>query len=767
MQWWVSGGVTSESGNLPARLTSFVGRRCEISEIHRLLGTGRLLTLTGAGGVGKTRLALEVAAASVEAFPDGVWWVDLAPVHERQTVVARAASALRLPDLGTHSAVERLVEHLAERTALLLLDNCEHLVGACAELIKNLLAAAPGLRVLATSRHTLGITGEQIYTVPPLSPEEAVELLRERAVAVRPDFRLDAANQVRVARLCADLEGLPLAIELAASRLRTLTVDQVTERLEDRFALLTGGCPTKLPHQRTLRGTLDWSYELCTPAERVLWNRLSVFAGGFSLEAAEDICAGDGVAEHEVLDLLDRLVAQSIVLTYQTGDLPRYRLLETIRRHGRRHLAQPGQEHELVLRHRDFFLALAQRIDWDWYGPGQLEALARLHAEHTNLLAALDCETGPETRLALVAALRWHWCVGGFLSEGRRQFDRALGAPAEPTPARARALMIAVWVAQLQGDLAAADRWMDEADALCASMDDPVLRARARGLRGVSAFYQGRCEESVPLYENALATLTALGDEHETIHWLLALAFAQTYAADPRGPETSWQVLAVLQAAGDRWGRAQILMALGQSARDRGDQDACGALTRAALENMRGFNDYLATATMLEFLAWSFSSGGDHEQAARLLGTAHALCRKAGTTISALAPQAVRAHTQCEGAAVNALGQRAYAQAFTEGGHHDSPGGAIPYALDAVHEPTVMTTPMCPLTLREREVAALVAAGRSNRQIASTLGLSKRTADGHVQNILRKLDFGSRAQIASWWSTTQEAGHRSMAPSPT
>ncbi|WP_105971121.1 ATP-binding protein [Streptomyces geranii] len=754
---------TPNAGNLFAPLTTFVGRRHDLAEVRRRLGTTRLLTLTGAGGVGKTRLARETAAVSGKAFADGVWWVDLAPIRDLSAVAVRTAEALRLPDLGTQSAADQLTEYLAGRTALLVLDNCEHLAGPCAQLAKTLLAAAPELRILATSRHTLGVSGEQVFTVPPLPPLEAVELLRDRATAVQPGFEISEMNQAHVSRLCAGLDGLPLAIELAASRLRTLSVGQVADRMEDRFALLTGGCPTRLPHQRTLRGMIDWSYELCTPAERVLWNRLSVFAGGFGLEAAEDVCAGDGIAKHEVLDLLDRLVAQSIVLTCESAGLPRFRLLETIRQHGRERLMESGEEQQLRLRHLRFFLDLAERIDWHWYGPGQVDVLARLRAEHTNLLAALDCAADPQARLALTAALRWHWCIGGFLSEGRRQFDRALAAAPEPTPVRAKALLVGIWVAQLQGDLATADRWMDEADMLGEQLDDPVVRGRVVGLRGVSAFTRGRIAESITLYENAWAALTALGDEHEASPWLFAVAVAQTHADDPNGAETARQVIADFEASGERWGRAQMLMTLGQNARDRRDQDQCMLLARSALENMRGFNDYLATANILGLFAWATASHGDHEQAARLLGAVRSLRRKVGITASASAPQVASAHAQCEEAVVRAMGPADYEKALDDGGRHASPGRAIAFALAETDADTdaerSLPAKATPLSRRERQVAELVAQGATNRQIASRLVLSPRTVDGHVENILVKLGYRRRAQIATWW-----AAHPAPAP---
>ncbi|MEU1183888.1 LuxR C-terminal-related transcriptional regulator [Streptomyces sp. NPDC005820] len=747
--------TSSRAGNLPAAFTSFIGRQPEIARTGSLLQTERLLTLTGPGGVGKTRLALEAAGEAAKYFPDGVWLVELAQVHDPAAVAGAVATALGVPDTGARPAVEQLAGYLAERRALILLDNCEHLARACAEVTKALLSAAPGLRILATSRHALDITGAHVLTVPPLCPEEAVGLLRDRATAVQPGFQVIEANRERVRQLCADLDGLPLAIELAASRLRALTVDQLADRLGDRFALLTSRGSTALPHQRTLRGTIDWSYELCSPAERLLWNRLSVFVGSFALDAVESVCVGDGVAEREVLDLLDQLVAQSVVLTTETEGLPRYRLLESIRQYGRERLVESGEEETVLLRHRDFFLALAQRGYDGWYGPGQVRELARLRVDHPNLLAALNHDGDTRARLVLVAVLALHWCVGGFLTEGRRQIDRALAAAPEPSRERGRALWVAAWVGLMQGDLAAADRWLDEAAALGEQLGDLALSAHVSGFRGMAAYCRGQTEKSISWYEEALAAATALGDGRKATSWLLALASAQAYAGDPRAAETGRQVIAAFEAIGERWGRSHVLMALGHDAWARGDREATKALARSALENMRGFNDYAMVAWMLELLAWATASGRDHGRAARLLGAARALCRDAGTSISAFGPRMEEWHMRCEEAVVAALGPAVYAQAFAEGGLQNSPGQAIEYALLPAAEWTPPAALARSLTRREREVAELVAEGLSNRQISSTLGMSPRTADRHVQNILGKLGFGSRARIASWWSVSQ------------
>ncbi|MFD9327710.1 ATP-binding protein [Streptomyces sp. NPDC060065] len=788
--------VISVAGNLPVALTSFVGRRYDIAAIRRLLGTGRLVTLTGAGGVGKTRLALEVAAASRKAFPDGVRLVELSPVRDPSVVADTVAAALRLPDSGSGSVLGRVAGHLAHRRVLLVLDNCEHLADACAELAQGLLSSAPELRILATSRQTLGLTGEHVFSVPSLSPDESAELLRDRTTAVRPEFQVSDANRAAVARLCTDLDGLPLAIELAAVRLRTLTVKQAADRLEDRFTLLTGGSRSTPARQRTLRALVDWSYELCTPAERLLWNRLSVFAGDFALDAAEEVCAGDGIAAHEVLDLLDRLVAQSVVLPTKREGLPRYRMLETIRGYGRARLAESGREQRLLRRHRDFFLALAEHLADGWFGPGQEEALARLRAEHGNLRAAMEYgstasstsgyggETwavalepgtaGPEDprrgdvthvasdpadaqiALRLAIGLRFHWCADGFLGEGRRQFDRVLAAAPEPTPARAKALWAAAWVAVLQGDHTAADRWLDEAEELGQRLDAPVVCAQVQGFRGTAALFQGRLEDAVHRFEGALEGHKVASTGPAELFWLFQLANAQVQLGDPRAAETGRHAVATAEAHGERWCRSHALGALGQDACMRGDQEAGMALFRAALEIQRGFNDHTSTAIMLGVFVWISASGGDHQRAGRLLGAVRALVRDLEASLAPALREFLRNfHARCEEAIVGSLGPAAYEKALAEGGRHDSPARAIALALDTdtdTDTDTEQGVPAAagPLTRRERQVAALVAQGMTNRQIAAELVLSPRTVDRHVENILTKLGFGRRAQIATW-----------------
>lgn len=438
----------------------------------------------------------------------------------------------------------------------------------------------------------------------------------------------------------------------------------------------------------------------------------------------------------------------------------RYRLLEIVRRYGLERLTDSGEECELRLRHRDFFLALAERIDRHWYRAGQVENLARLRVEHANLVAALDCDADPRTGLRLLAALCWHWCAGGFLSEGRRMLERALTAAPEPTPERAQALLAAIWVAQTQGDLATADRWLDEAGALGEWLGDPAVRVQVAGFRGVSAHYRGRPAEAIERYAEALAVMTALGDERQSVSWLIALACAQAYAGDPGASETSSRMIAAAEASGERWGHAQVLMALGHDAWTRGDRERAEALARSALEYMRGFDDYAMVARMLELLAWAIAVGDAHARAAGLLGAADALWRDAGSSVAAFGPQMTAHHERCEQTLVAALGPAAYAAAFADGGGHCGPGRAVAFALaDGIDADAAIdidtADAVSPLSRREREVAALVAKGLSNRQIAAELVLSPRTADRHVENIRAKLGFRSRARIAAWWTAGQ------------
>ncbi len=401
--------VDRRGGNLPADLTSFVGRRHEIADVKNRFASSRLVTLTGMGGVGKTRLALRVAWDVRRAYPDGAWMVELAGLRAPNLVGPTVASALGLQDRSVDTSVNWLCAMLADRQMLIVIDNCEHLLDASAVLSNAVLRSCPGVRILATSRQALGIGGEHVLTVPPmptpviggaesadgLGRYESVRLFVERAIAVRPGFRLDNANQEAVSKICRRLEGIPLAIELAASRLSALSVDELMDRLDDRYALLSRGSRAALPRQQTLRSLIDWSFDLCSDAERALWARLSVFAGGFDLDAAESVCAGGAIASDAVWDLVTQLVDKSIVLATSGSDGVRYQLSETLREYGQERLLELGATGQVQARHRRFYWELTLGAEAGWFGASQLPLLARLRVEHANLREALNSYLSP------------------------------------------------------------------------------------------------------------------------------------------------------------------------------------------------------------------------------------------------------------------------------------------------------------------------------------------------------------------------------------
>jgi predicted ATPase/DNA-binding CsgD family transcriptional regulator len=727
--------VRERVGNLPSPPASFIGRRSEFAAVRACLGRSRLVTIAGAGGVGKTRLALEVAGASRAAHPDGVWFVDLAAVDRPGRVADAVASAVSVLDASARPAEDRVVGHLATRDALVIVDNCEHLLAACAHLVERILSGAPGVRVLATSREALGVPGEHVHMLAPLSGAEAVCLLEERVAAVRGRL-LDAEGDRDAAlRLCARLDGNPLAIELAATRLRTLSLPELLARLDDRFALLTKGSRTAMPRQQTLRALIDWSYALCSSAEQLLWARLSVFAGSFDLAACESICGGDGLAEKEILDLLDRLVARSVVVCDHGAQGPRFRLLETIRAYGRDQLTAP-QERRLHARHDAFYLGRARSVADGWCGPGQKAGLALLRADHDDLrlaLASADRRLG----LELAAALGAHWYSDGYLSEGRQWLDRALADDGDAAPAvRSGALWVAAWIALLQGDHDAGRERLDACEALSAPTDD--ARAYAVMLRGTAALFTGRLEVAVDRFRAAIDAARVLGADAAMLAASFQLGHALAQLGELEAAEEACRDgLVVSQEHEEQWARSCLLWTLAYVAWLRGDLSAADEHNTLSLELQRGFNDGVLTALAVELAAWIAASRGAGTRAAELLAAAESVWMEMGTSIAAFGPGHLAHHDRC----IRLIGRS-----------RRKPGTlSIDEALDlalarggtGVADPDV-------LTRREWEVAELVAAGLTNRAIASQLVLSHRTVDGHLEHILAKLGFRSRAQVAAW-----------------
>lgn len=762
------------AGNLPNPLTRFVGRRREIAETRRLLSRSRLVTLTGVGGVGKTRLAMEAARESRKGFADGVWFVDLAAISDPGQIAQTVATALQVPDQSARRAEEQLAEFLADREVLVLLDNCEHVIEGAAVLAERLLGVAPGLRLLATSREMLDVGGEQALVVHPLptpdpakSPpsagleaSDAVALFLDRARSVLPDFAVTEANHADITRLCSALDGLPLAIELAASRLRTLDVSQIVERLADRFRLLTGGSRTARSRQRTLRALISWSYDLCTTDQQLLWERLSVFAGTFDLAAAEGVCCDELLPPVDLLDLLDGLVSQSVLIVEgrREGDRPRYRLLETIRQFGLELLREKGNHDLLRTRHRDYHLHLAERIAAAWTGPTQATGLQELRACHDNLRVALDWSLSTSSTDSgtaahrLVTALRYHWCADGFLSEGRRWLDRVLLTVPDDRTVYARTLWVAAWAALLQGDHRIAEQRLDAAHDIATQSEDSLLALQVRSFRGLAAQFRGDLGAAIELYHGALVGFAEGEDDGAALLALFQLALALAHSGDHRAAATAREAIELSTRRGEQLCRSYALWALGYEAWTREDGDAASRFACTGLAIQRNYNDPIGAAHMIELLAWVAASRGAAERAGRLLGAVRALWRTNGTSIASFGPYLAKHHTLCERQVVESVRPERWRTLLEEGSRWgrqralaEALGERAPDSPDEAggNEQT-------PLTPREREVAALVAQGMSNRVIATTLTVSPRTIDGHVENILAKLGFTSRAQVAAW-----------------
>lgn len=762
--------------NLPRQLTSFVGRGRDMIEVRRLFVTTPLLTLTGAGGSGKTRLALQVAAEVLEEFSGGAWFVELAPISDPALVSQSVAAALNVREQPGRPLLQTLSDVLRPTHALLLLDNCEHLIGACAQCIHTLLRACPNLQVLATSREALGVAGELTYRVPSLSvPDidrlpsvegllrhEAVRLFVDRAMLVSPGFRVSDQNAPAVARVSHRLDGIPLAIELAAARLKTLTVEQIAARLSDRFRLLTAGPRTALPRHQTLRATMNWSYDLLKEKERVLLHRLSVFAGGFSLEDAEAICGDDGLGEVEVLNQLTYLVDKSLVIAEDDDGTVRYRLLETVRQYAREKLAQSGESASIQTRHRDFFLRLAEEAQPHLLR-GEEQWLDRLEREHDNLRAALDwsTEAGSGPRLAglrIAGALGTFWEVRGHLTEGRERLGGVLSGSQDlgDTAERGRAFTMAGRLAFFQGDYGAARPLLEESVAVCRRLGDKPGLALALNNLGPLVLNDGNYAAARSLYEESGAIRREIGDKRGTAIALSNLGLtARCQGEYERARTLLGQCLGLFEELHDNSGKAYCLTHLGVSEHCAGNADRAGALLKESLALFGQQGNKRLVAEALTMLAGAERVQGYPQRAATLFGAAQALYDATGSSVWTVnrhlyERDLTATRAQLADDTFKAALAEGRAMAFEQ---------AIEYALarseDAVPTAKRKGTPGPSgaaglLTAREREVATLVARGLSNPEIAARLVISIRTAQTHVQNILNKLGVTSRAQIAAW-----------------
>jgi predicted ATPase/DNA-binding CsgD family transcriptional regulator len=762
------------STNLPIQITSFVGREREIEEIKQALLHTRLLTLIGAGGCGKTRLALRMATDVLAEYPDGVWVAELAPLSDPALVPKAVATALDLPEQPGRSLTETLKDTLRPKSLLLVLDNCEHLVTACAELAAALLRTSPTLRILTTSREPLGLPGEIVWRVSSLSvpdltrlppPEhlgqfDAIRLFVDRAATSKPGFAITGRNATAIAQVCHQLEGIPLAIELAAARVKVLTMDQIAARLDDRFRLLTGGSRTSLARHQTLRGTMDWSYGLLSKQERTVLRRLSVFAGGWIVDAAEAVCSGAGLAAMSILDLVTSLADKSLVIAETHGREARYRMLETVRQYAHERLLQAGEEAEVRTRHRVWYLDLAERAEARIYGPEQTTWLERLEVEHDNLRAALGWssteEEDAEIRVRLAAALYRFWHYHTHWGEGRKWLETALARSREfKSTARVRALHAEGVLAYRQGDYGKAMALHEQSLTLARELGDQKGIALALLTRGIVTTWLGDLDAATALIEESLEVSRKLEDK-----WVVALVLAYMGMNTRRKGDYAKagalceESLALFRMLGDKRGIAMALCFTGHAVRLQGNLERAAGLYRESLTMFGETGDKWVATECIEGLALIARAQRNGERAARLFGAAEAARGVFGVTT--LRPEAgdqeqfwVALRERPEGtrfAAAWAEGQAMTLEQAIEEALAAAEVQRAPKEADA----RTLGARADILTAREREVATLIAQGLTNREIASELQVMERTAETHVRNILNKLTVNSRTQIAVW-----------------
>ena len=634
--------------NLPQQMTSFVGRERDVRDVTSLLARSRFVSIVGTGGLGKTRLSLEVAASLVDEFPDGVWFVELAPIADPRLVAQALAGVLNVTEGGTSSLVDALIAHLRDRRMLIVLDNCEHLIEASATLARELLQASSTLRVLATSREALRVAGETVYSLPALAipaeqrvtPEtlmhsDAARLFIDRASAVQASFTATTNNAAAIATICRRVDGIPLALELAAARVRALSVDAIASRIDDRFRLLTGGDRTGLPRQRTLRALIDWSYDLLASDEATLFRRLAVFAGAFTLDGAEAVGADGDLAIEQVLDALTRLVEKSLVEREAVGD--RYRMLETVRQYAQEALDKAGDRAACRTRHLQFYLAFAQRARPQIVGPQQSEWLARLDVERENFLAAhawsCEADLASEYGLPLVSALRRYWIFRGLLELGYRVTREALACPsAQGVKAqRCEALLDAGQLGSYMGRYAEAQPYLEQCLALARELDDQVCVSAVLQPLGLTLLGRGELRAARRHLEEGLALAERMGTPREIAGALNGLAQIARTEGDLATAEPLYErVLAIARQSGDADVLSYTLLNLAMVAVARGAHRRARELLREVLEIVERSGLKPAAQSLLEVSAGLAAARHEWLEAARWFGAAEAHMAETG-----------------------------------------------------------------------------------------------------------------------------------------
>ncbi|WP_169813511.1 LuxR C-terminal-related transcriptional regulator [Nocardia vaccinii] len=754
-------------------MSSFVGRRRELAVARELLGATRLLTLTGTGGVGKTRLAQRLAEDTRRAFPDGTWIVELADLQQDRFVAQSLADTLGLRN-DTGDPMVQLRDYLVDKQLLLLVDNCEHLLDQCAKVLVELLGAAPGVRVLATSRQVLGVPGEQVYPVPPLSlspfqprvnesspPDaDAMALFAERGRAANPEFAVTGENWATVAEICRRLDGVPLAIELAAVRLRALSEQQILERLDDALELLKLGPRTLPERQRRIEATIDWSYRLSTGAEQRLWRGLSVFAGGFTLDALEQICAAANIASTELLDALSGLVEKSIVSRRSRGG--RHQMTEVLRQFGLKRLADSGEEQEFRTRHLRHYARLVERGTADYCSPRDREWTMLVRAEHANIRAALEFALSrPETvhsAMLIASQLAPYWTHTGYLREGYTWLRRALDANEEPSEERLQTLSAATNLALMLAEVGPAIELLDRCRALQQTADNG-LRSQIGLHTALIEFLTRGPKVAVGLAETAVQltnTETDLGVRAQALAALSIFAFC---AEDPAARRYADSFLAMTENCEANLLRAIALSIVGLNLWRAGDAKRAEERISVAIGIYVDFDERAMLASAIESMGWLAADQREDMRAAQLFGVVDKMWRAAklfiARSIAEFVGKDIRARVQ------RRLGEQAWAQALDQGARlsdlevlnliRRAPKPSDSHASPAVRPLRSDQSASRPaLTRREVQIARLVADGSSNKEIATQLVISVRTAERHVENILVKLSVHSRTHVAAW-----------------
>ncbi|MGK2239136.1 MAG: serine/threonine-protein kinase PknK [Rhodococcus sp. (in: high G+C Gram-positive bacteria)] len=753
---------------LPLELTSFVDRKSELTRVRSLLSTARLVTLTGIGGVGKTRLAIRVASTTSQRSSGGVVLVELGELHDGALVSSVVAGALGIRDRSARSIDKVLVDFLSDRQLLMVLDNCEQVVEAVAKIADFLLRNCADLTILATSREPIGIGGEAVLLVPPLpvpddarspratSRNDAVKLFVDRAAGALPGFELTEDNSDIISQICRRLDGLPLPIELAAARLRVMSADQILERLTERFSLLVHGSRAAPSRQQTMQVCIDWSYDLCTEIEQEVWSQLSVFSGGFTVPAAEQVCSV-GLSSVEFIEVISSLVEKSILIRVETRAAVRFRMLDTVRDYGREKVQAAGIGESLRGRHCDWCEGLAVAAEAEWIGPRQIEWINIIIQEQSNVREASEfcVHNRPEVGSRMAAALLSFWISQGGATEGRRWLSRfADRTNGPPTAEQAKAVHAGVLGAAVQGDLPTATALVKAGLALSQQSSDSLLRAHIDHAVGDAALFSGRFLEARVHLERAVEGFARRKLLHLRIMATLTLGLTCGLLQESaRAIEYYEEILAITEAHGETMYRTYALWALAIAQWHKGEHGQAIRLLENALRLLRKVNDRLSVSMCLQVLAWIAAEHANETRAAVLLGASEGISRSVGSSIVVL-PGLTSFQDGCEYQVRSALGSRAFNQAHRKGialGFHD----AISFALHEQRPRTSTSQSGTHLTNRELEVSELVAEGLTNKEIAARLVISLRTAQGHVEHLLNKLGFTSRTQIATWVATSK------------